>query len=146
MLPTKTQTCFQYPPPDRISCNPPSPKSPARRFRPFSIHHRIELAATDKHPQLIDLRESFQYPPPDRISCNTRPRRSAYLTVHFQYPPPDRISCNQLWEHLLFVNCPTFQYPPPDRISCNTPSAVPVMLDRTNFQYPPPDRISCNFS
>ncbi len=160
---------FQYPPPDRISCNTPaaltsSPPLPAfsihhrielaatailttSRIAPtaFSIHHRIELAATvDVQENVLNL-PNFQYPPPDRISCNSRfGHRAASVWLSFQYPPPDRISCNDAWRTTLYSRASSFSIHHRIELAATQRKPRFPTHPRANFQYPPPDRISCN--
>ncbi len=135
---------FQYPPPDRISCNPHEHPIDVRTVRPFSIHHRIELAATELqrrhwhiHPKPFSIHHrielaataasnavlaaglAFQYPPPDRISCNWRNSRSR-VSARSAFSIHHRIELaatkHRASQDARFY---FFQYPPPDRISCN---------------------------
>src|SRR5581483_9374624 len=110
----------------------------------FSIHYRIELAATVKQQIIKQALLEFQYPLPDRISCNHQQHRDEIAKTMFQYPLPDRISCNFGNIARLDSNLLGFQYPLPDRISCNPLGDMLPQMAQCMFQYPLPDRISCN--
>jgi len=61
---------FQYPPSDRVRCNPKSNRRIALLALTFSILHRIEFAATSLEALYAVEQADFQYPPSDRVRCN----------------------------------------------------------------------------